>query len=188
VCQYAGACCKVKAQNLPLARFARARRARGGGFGCWPDLLRGEDQTKAQSANADGANVDKALPNPARRAEVFCFAASLPCGMRSLFLWGQRKTKTQSPSAFSERSSDQRERARGHILSAMPARHLVSENSQRLQLGLSPSVIREVFQHSTTPSLLEPFKLQQTKSPPGITKAWPAGLESLQRATKEKDP
>jgi len=99
-----------KGQNLPLARSARAHRARRGGFGGWPDLLRGKDQTKAQPANAGGAGVGKALPSAAQRAEVFCFAAP------------QRKTKTQSPSAVSESSSDQRERARGHILSAMPAR------------------------------------------------------------------
>ncbi len=30
-----------------------------------------------------------------RRVESFCFSASLPCGMRSLFLWGQRKAKKQ---------------------------------------------------------------------------------------------
>ncbi len=61
VCPYAGASCKVKVQNLPLARFARVHRVRRGGFGCWPDLLRGKDQTKTQSANADGSGVGKAL-------------------------------------------------------------------------------------------------------------------------------
>jgi len=30
-----------------------------------------------------------------RRVESFCFSASMPCGMRSLFLWSQRKAKKQ---------------------------------------------------------------------------------------------
>ncbi len=38
--------------------------------------------------------------------------------------------------AVSESASDQRERARGLILSAVPARYLVSETSQRLRIFL----------------------------------------------------
>jgi len=36
-----------------------------------------------------------------RRVKSFCFSASLPCGMRSLFLWGQRKAKKTKSSALS---------------------------------------------------------------------------------------
>jgi len=53
--------------------------------------------------------------------------------MCSLFHWGQRKTKTQSPFA---RFAPLAKRARVLILSAlsaMPARYVVSENGQKIR-------------------------------------------------------